>query len=304
MFSDGVLHVGITSRIVDKFFSKVDKASADRRRRVAQGKIQQRCSEFSTSRGCVVVGNAIPKSGTYLLSAIFRELGAWGNPDIHVLDSQTFLMNPEADTTVLSLPAVDSIRALSDGVFVAAHLHYSSGLSAEFGQGKVKHIFQYRDFRDVFLSYASYFAFNDNSGHWERPRREQAFFREFFQDHRDRVSYAICKTMEQLRFEEYAGWLRDPNTLVFRFEEVYDELASSRGDSFGSNMERLFAFLEIEGSEINAADFAGRVLGSSRTRSNSVERTKRFEREFEPEHVRLLENARFSQLMSLFDLTD
>jgi hypothetical protein len=270
----------------------------------AKNALRQRCARVSTSQPFAVVGNAIPKSGTYLLNSIFREIGLWGNPNIHLLDSQTFLMNRDEDTRVLRLNEVDAVSALPDGVFVAAHLHYSDALSSQFGSGRFKHIFQYRDFRDVFLSYAAFFAFNDNSGHFSIPRKEQAFFREFFEDHNDRISYAICKNMEQCRFEDYAGWLKDPNTLVFKFENLHDELASGTKNGFGANMLRLFGFLGLDPSGIDAEKFVAGVLGGSLTKSNGPTKTMRFREEFQPQHYRLLENDRFRRLVELFDLAE
>lgn len=266
--------------------------------------IEAHCKKYAKSANSLVVGNAIPKSGTYLLNAIFRELGRWGDPRLHLLDNSTQLANDTSDTIVLSIPAVESFGCLPTGIVAAAHLHYSPELSAKFQDEHVRHIFQYRDFRDVFLSYAAFYAYNDAAGHWSRPRHEQAFFREFFSSHRDRISYAICKMMESFRLEDYAGWLDDRNTLTVRFEEMYSELSEGDPDTFGINIQRLLKFLDVDPSDLDAAEFKKRVLGGSRTKSSDKNKISRYRSEYEPEHYRLLDNERFRKLNERFGISE
>ena len=268
-----------------------------------QAQLASRASIHAGASDTIVVGNAIPKSGTYLLNSIIKTLGSWGNPDIHFIGGNAFLMNDTRDSELVAIDPLQGIRSLPNGVSVAAHLHYSPKLSALFEESRFKHVFQYRDFRDVFVSYASFYAYGKNTAHWERPRQEQKFYQEFFTEHRDRISYSICKMMEIAGLEEYAGWLNDDNTLCVQFEDVYTELVDAKELGFGPSLSALLAYLGVDISKFDPGKFSKSVLGSGKTESGVKKKVRQFEQVFEEEHYRLLDNDRFKRLMEQFKIT-
>jgi hypothetical protein len=275
---------------------------ADLQIKKMQAQLARRAAMHTGISESIIVGNAIPKSGTYLLNSIIKTLELWGNPDIHFLGSNAFLMSETHDSEFVAIDALNGLSSLPNGVSVAAHLHYSPKLSALFEGPRYKHIFQYRDFRDVFVSYATFYAYGKNTGHWERPRQEQKFYQEFFKEHRDRVSYSICKMMENFGFEEYAGWLNDDNTLCVRFEDVYTELVNAEELGFGPSLRALLRYLEVDYLNLHPGMFSKSVLGSGKTESGVIKKVRQFEQIFEEEHYRLLDNDRFKRLMDQFGI--
>ena len=160
----------------------------------------------------------------------------------------------------------------------------------------------YRDFRDVFISYAYFYTYNKNAGHWSRPRSEQRFFQTFFNQDRDRITYAITKMMETFNFEGYAQWLDCPNTLQLRFENVYAELASDSLTGFGDSLIRIFKYLGVDARQIDPILFKKRFIGNSMTATEITQKSERYKTLFSQEHYRLLDNDRFRDLMHRFKM--
>ena len=94
-----------------------------------------------------VIGNAPPKSGTYLLNSIFNYLGNWKNVGVHILNTHyiEFGDYEGSDTPRIYSPASTSIRSLRNGQLAAAHLTWSQELDevmSERSDGhSLKHVF-------------------------------------------------------------------------------------------------------------------------------------------------------------------
>lgn len=259
---------------------------------------------FPKSRGkaeTCVIGNAIPKSGTYLLNSILRHLGAWQKTDIHFLDHRTFQFHEDKDTTSFILPAYKAIRVLQNGQMAAAHLHHTKLLAKVIDTNpKVRHIFQYRDPRDCFVSYARFMTYSSTAAHWSRPRKEQEFLKTFFKNDEDRLTYSIIEIMKREDWDSYLPWLTHRNTFCVRFEEVYSELLRLSDQGFGPTLSNLLKYLGFSADNLDPIEFQSAVLGSGKTASSEVNKIGQFKRHFTDFHYQLLDNPVFQKVLQDF----
>lgn len=264
--------------------------------------VSDRVQAHDTCAPTLVIGNAIPKSGTYLLNAIIRTLGQWQNPGLHVMSHALVVMDEggKSSRTYKAL-ADDVIKSMPTGITLAAHLRYDRRLSDLLSHNpSVKHIFLFRDFRDIFCSFDNWMLKFDEAGHSRVTAEKQHFYRDFFNDSDHSLAYTISSMMEHEYFEGFIPWLKDSNSLCLRFEDLYGEILDCPVSGFGSNLSKIFAFLAVDGSAIDPVEFSQQVLGKGWTSSGKRNKIGQFRERFKYQHYQLLDNTRFRDLMQSY----
>ena len=294
------------SRCSDELLLKLSfKLDSWRRRKdldLIRNVIATRTGSSSGSFPTVVIGNAIPKSGTYLMNSIVRILGKWQNPRLHVMSHALVAMDEAGkSSSVYKSSAADIIQLMPGGLIVAAHLMYDEKLAALLSSSsRIKHIFFYRDFRDVFCSFNNWMIGHDEAGHSAVTGHKQRFYRSFFNSKEDSLAYTICSMMETEGFEQYIPWLHDPNTLSLRFEDVYRELLECPEIGFGTHLLKIFDFLSVDSTGLNPSEFARQTLEGGWTSSGRINKVGQFRSIFKDQHYRLICNQRFYKLMKAY----
>jgi hypothetical protein len=186
----------------------------------------------------VVLGNAMPKSGSHLIIQILQglpDLGAFVNPGFPPV-------NRSEDNSKLSDAAVvANIRRMQPGDigygYISAKEPFVSALTTS---GRAT-IFVYRDPRDMIVSHIFY-ATEMHPRHWMRR-----YYTENLTSMEERINAAIQGVDEpgselsdiRTRYAGYLGWLEQPAVLCLRFED----LILNRQDA----LERLLDYLESRG---------------------------------------------------------
>ncbi len=188
-----------------------------------------------------VLGNAMPKSGSHLVSQVLQgltQIGPFVNPGYPPVnrteDNQRL---PEKEI----LAAIQRMRSgdLAYG-YILAKEPFLSALSAP---GRAT-IFVYRDPRDMLISHIFY-ATQMHAGHWMRR-----YYTEKLHTMEERIDAAIDGVQETgseltpvaERYAGYLGWLEQPTVLSLRFEA----LILDREKAFHT----LLDYLENRGAEI------------------------------------------------------
>ena len=167
--------------------------------------------------------NTIPKSGTYLVSALLQRLGAHDS-GLHSRDDHFWEFGGRPQLAVIADPnqfirhelLVDSIRLLGAGEFAVGHLADAPGALRVLDEHQVGVVFLVRDLRSSLIS---------NMRFLSDPRRRQdplpwmsievptERFRAFLEHHGKRYLRGV---------REQLGWL-ETGRPVIRFEELYGD---------------------------------------------------------------------------------
>ena len=293
------------AKIFYKLLFETEKWQKRENLRRIKNVVSGRLQALEASVPTLVIGNAIPKSGTYLLNAIIRTLGGWQNPGLHVMSHTLVAMDEGGKSSqVYNALAADVIESMPAGITVAAHLRYDNRLSSLLASNSsIKHIFLFRDFRDIFCSFDNWMVRFDEAGHSTVTGEKQRFYRDMFNDTDSSLVYTICSMMEGEHFEGYIPWLKDPNSLCLRFEDLYSEIVDCPASGFGSNLRMIFEFLSVDSSTLDPVEFSRQVLGKGWTSSGQRNKIGQFREKFKPQHYQLLDNARFRALMQSYGYT-
>jgi hypothetical protein len=167
----------------------------------------------------IVLGNAMPKSGSHLIIQVLQgltRLGPLVNPGFPPV-------NREEDNSKLPDKAIlTNIQRMCPGDigygYIGAQEPFVSALTAP-GRATV---FVYRDPRDMIISHIFY-ATQMHEGHWMHR-----YYTETLHTMEGRIEAAILGVQEpgseltpiHLRYAGYIGWLDQPQALCLRFEDL------------------------------------------------------------------------------------
>jgi hypothetical protein len=186
----------------------------------------------------IVLGNAMPKSGSHLIIQVLQgltKLGAFVNPGFPPVNrSEDNRKLPEADVLV-------NLQRLRPGDIAYGYVHAREPFISELKRHGIATVFVYRDPRDVIVSHVFY-ATNMHKGHGMH-----SYYTEQLQTMEERINAAIRGVEEpgskltsiQAKYENYLGWLEEPNVLSMRFED----LILNRGTALG----QILDYLETRG---------------------------------------------------------
>jgi len=263
-------------------------------------------ARHSTSPNCVI-GNAPPKSGTYLLNSILNYLDIWNNLGIHLLPRHYIDFGDykgKVDTPRIYRPAGKCVRDLRNGQLVAAHLPWNEQLGKAFNHRtadrEIKHLLMIRDPRDAAVSYMRYATYADNFTHDQPTRDFRRFMLDGFSNDDERLEEVIKRRLVKPEFLVYVNWLNHPNTHVLRFEDLYRELCGLGVDGFGPTFEGLFEYLGVDIDRYDALSLQHSVLGSSLTSSGLKNKIEQYRAAFKDQHHKWIDNSEFRRNLEKF----
>lgn len=167
---------------------------------------------------------SVPKSGTHLLQQIINGIPG-ASHDMDQWDHKFFKDNFFWQQSVEHHHKL-RLAQMKQGQYAIGHVHYIPQYSDLLRQLGFKHIFLYRDPRDVLVSLSYYVA-----DHWKNHPLHNDFNRtELIAKDRMRllltgVPNKLPSFMENMA--PYYGWIHDPDCLKIRFEDLTAS-ASSR----------------------------------------------------------------------------
>jgi hypothetical protein len=170
----------------------------------------------------VVIGNAMPKSGSHLLTQILRGLariGPFVDPGMPPLTRSATNRNLD-DAAVLA-----NIQALQPGDISYSYLHAREPFLSELGKNRFALFFIHRDPRDVIVSHV-FFAMNIHRSHGMH-----AYYTEKLHSMEERISVAIRGVDDngvflspiRVKYDRYLGWIGKPGVHTIRFENLVQD---------------------------------------------------------------------------------
>lgn len=166
----------------------------------------------------IVIGNAMPKSGSHLLSQILMGLtriGPFVDPGMPPLTRSA------SNRNLLEPAVLQRIAALQPGDVAYAYLHARQPYLSELTRKDVSAFFVYRDPRDMLVSHVFY-ATDLYPGHGMHAYYNHLASME------ERLNAAIEGVSEKgfelspirKKYDHYLGWLDQPKLLSLRFEDL------------------------------------------------------------------------------------
>lgn len=189
-------------------------------------------------RAPIVLGNAMPKSGSHLIIQVLQgltRLGPFINPGFPPV-------NRSEDNRKLSDEAVlANIQRMRPGDIGYGYISAAEPFVSALTRLHRATIFVYRDPRDMIVSHIFY-ATQMHPGHWMRR-----YYTEVLHSMEERINAAITGVEEpgseltpiRRRYEGYLGWLEQPNVLSLRFEDLILDRPAA--------LERLLDYLKLRG---------------------------------------------------------
>lgn len=167
----------------------------------------------------IVIGNAMPKSGSHLLIQVLlglTKIGAFVDPGLPPLTRSASNRN-------LSEKSVQAnLRKLGPGDIAFAYLHAREPYLSELSRPNTAAFFIYRDPRDVIVSQIFY-ALEMHKGHGMHRyyARELKTMEERIKAAVNGVQTATAQLSPiRAKYEHYLGWLNQDRVLSLRFEDL------------------------------------------------------------------------------------
>jgi len=223
--------------------------------------------------------NSIPKSGTYLLSAIADYCG-YKDAKLRFVEGGTNVVDDDNNLVQFDTDASPSrIDRLPDGSYAPCHVAHSGGLSAFLKSSDIKHLFIYRHPADVIYSYVRFVAYSKSFGDQSAGNKQfQDQLLNDFESDEDRFNYIFCHYRSAFNFETSAAWLTDRDSCYpLKFEELYKELLMLEQGSLGPKIADMFRYLEIPVSSDPRATFAA-IYGVGPTFMNEKNKIGQYRR--------------------------
>jgi hypothetical protein len=235
-----------------------------------------------------VLCNSYPKSGTNLLHEILLAvpgLHRWRNI-VSVLSLSGFMNTPSHLRWKLG--------SVPPGAVVRAHLPCSAEVTELLGRRRCTRFFIYRDPRDVAVSHAFWVM-----------RQPRSYLHRIYRDHlktdEERVMASIVgvpigtpfagnlsSPALFLNLPKWLGWLRDPETLAVRFEDL---TGGKRGGDDAARARVIHRILDHLGVTLSEQEFAARfseqALDPERSITFRKGRVGAWREAFTPAHTRV-----------------
>lgn len=250
-----------------------------------------------------IIGNGIPKGGTYLINSIIEYLDKWENTRVHINPDHWYFVPIHGDISVNDCTPQFSVKKLRNGQMVAAHLPWSQVLEKSIEHvtpnRRIKHVLIYRDPRDTFVSYMNFVVYSKNFGVSPGAREYQRFMLENFSNDDERLTY-IIKERRNYYFLRYEPWLRSSHCLAIKFEDLYPEMCNLKNNVIGKVLRGFLDYLEVDVNTVDLLDFYSKVYGKSPTASSEELKVERYKRVFREHHYALIDNPKFRNILYAF----
>jgi hypothetical protein len=190
----------------------------------------------------IIFGNAMPKSGSHLLTQILGgliSLGPFVNPGFPPVNRS------ESNQPLSSENIVHNLKRMKYGDIRYGYIHAEEPYLSILTNNNRATIFLYRDPRDLLVSHVFY-ATEMYKGHGMHQ-----YYTKVLSSMEERINAAIQGVVEPgyelpsvvKRFEYYLGWLSQPEILSLKFENLILDRDTTLG--------RLLEFLETRGFSAN-----------------------------------------------------
>ena len=191
-------------------------------------------------RAPIVFGNAMPKSGSHLLTQVLHgltELGPFVDPGFPPVNRD------EANRPLSDEKVFDGIYRMRPGDIRYGYIHAKEPFISLLTQPEQATIFIYRDPRDMLVSHVFY-ATDLYEGHGMHPyykelESTEARLNAAIEGVND-PKFALSSVRE--RYESYLGWFAQPDILPIRFEDLILERETT--------LARLLGYLEVRGFDL------------------------------------------------------
>ena len=190
----------------------------------------------------IVFGNAMPKSGSHLLTQVLvglKNIGPFVDPGFPPVNRD------ERNLPMKSRQVIQNIQKMKPGDLRYGYIHAIEPFLTILTQPKFASVFIYRDPRDMLISHIFY-AKDMYTGHGMHK-----YYTQKLQTMEERINAAITGIAEpgfelasvRKRYDSYLGWLDKSQILGIKFED----LVNNRNRT----LERFLDFLERRGARIN-----------------------------------------------------
>lgn len=256
-------------------------------------------SDYRTREPCCVIGNGIPKSGTYLINRILKVLNRWEDIRYVINETHYDLIEDCAVLTTRECLMDYAVTKLREGQFVSGHLPWSKRLEKKMAKRWwfLKHIFIYRDPRDTFVSYMRYVTYSPTYKLLNEGAREYQRFMRSLPSDDERLTHAIKSRKDH--YARYRGWLDNPYCFSVKFESLYQDIQRLKDGVWGETLKALFKYL---GPYLPAdpIKFYQDVYGIGMTATDVKNKIGQYKTAFKKQHYALLDTPDFKKILEDF----
>ena len=202
-----------------EFFANMKSSAKWFRWRWRRFQAKKRWGRVDIEKVPIVFGNAMPKSGSHLLTQVLNglpDIGPFVNPGLPPVN------RTESNTPRTKEAIVRSLRALKAGDIRYGYLHAVNPYLKLLTQDGWATIFIYRDPRDMLVSHVFYATeMNEQHGMYQ-------YYNEYLHTMEERINAAIegvnvpgyeLASVRQ-RYDSYLGWLDEDGVLPVKFEDL------------------------------------------------------------------------------------
>lgn len=259
----------------------------------------------------ILLANAVPKSGTYMVDAIIRATNLYCEANLTVMLHCYNEIKADGSVETHFQPLQRTLAVLRPGFAYPGHLGYTPEADAELGrlvnQRKFMHVFTYRDPRDIVISYANYITHSKVfSAQNEHNRTLQTTMWEKYSTDDERISHWI-KNHRELNLVGYEPWRHSRFTHAFRFEDLFADLIALKSGRLGAVFERLLSSISSHATaekrrndERAARELFGEIYGQGPTAQPGMDKIARYKRVFTDGHWQLAQDYGLDEVVRIF----
>ncbi len=226
----------------------------------------------------ILLVNSIPKSGTHQVGKLAEMLG-FIDLRIHLLDGQYWDYNRKGDLhkwnalsdyetfanpRLIRQPLDRALSRMGRGQFARAHINCTERTQAAIRKASIKHLFIYRDPRDIVVSYVQHVT--------NRPDRNplpaaHEYFSSSLTDDHQRIDATIEGVagvqpgMLEFIFNGKVEWLDDPDTCCVRFEDIVGERGGGTAERQREAISKILSYLGIHQTDALHEQIANELHG-------------------------------------------
>lgn len=186
--------------------------------RYTKGILYPRVGEILNTKYPPVLLNSIPKSGTFLLFNILKEIGSFRDLGEFIASQPSTSLTP-----ITSNKVIRTLNTCVERELVGSHLYYDNRLYEFLNKNQFKHILIIRDPRDVAISEMKYVKYMNR---WHYAHKlfkdlsdDESLELSLFGGKIKGVDYPGLKT----RLQPYLGWMNKNDVCIVRYEDLVGE---------------------------------------------------------------------------------